>query len=248
MAALDGMLAEVRSGSDRRLVLVRGEAGVGKAALLRRFVNGRTRGSSGERSSGRPAAWARWSTCASRPVASSRGSWRRPRGRMTSPRRSCASCASGRRPWSCSRRRLCGRGDARRDRASRRADRGGARALRGELPRRRARSCRASAPAAGGAAARATQACPAVTGRRRAARRAARRRRRRARSSDGRQPVLRHGGADGPGPGAARHRARGGPGACGATLRAGAPAAGRGRDRAGASQRVVAGGARRRAG
>src|SRR4249919_1980191 len=39
IATLDGLLAGVRSLSEGRLVLVRGEAGVGKTVLLRRFCD-----------------------------------------------------------------------------------------------------------------------------------------------------------------------------------------------------------------
>jgi DNA-binding CsgD family transcriptional regulator len=43
MSVLDGMLADVRSHSEGRLVLVGGEAGVGKTALLRRFCEAQDR-------------------------------------------------------------------------------------------------------------------------------------------------------------------------------------------------------------
>ena len=78
MSFLDALLAGVRSGSRGRLVLVGGEAGVGKTALLRRFCDARAArcGSCGARASrcARRARSARSWTSPRRPAASSRSS------------------------------------------------------------------------------------------------------------------------------------------------------------------------------
>ena len=205
LSALDECLEAVRAGSRGRVVLVGGEAGVGKTALLRRFCEERDR-----------SARVLWGACdplfTPRPLgpllADRRGRGRRARGgrasagccRTRSWRRSRASCRRVAPTvfvledvhWADEATLDVLRLLARRVETVPALDRR-------ELPRRRARPIASAADRARRAGdesgGRAAQARPALAGGGRAARRAARRRRGRALPQDRRQPVLRRRGA-----------------------------------------------------
>ena len=132
-----------------RLVLVRGEAGVGKTALVRRFTDdaapARVLRGPATRCT-RPGRSGRSSTSPTRRAASSSGPQPAGSSRTRSPRRSCASWRSRAFRRADRRRALGGRGDPRRAAHRGAPRRDPARADRRDLPRRRARPA-APAPA-----------------------------------------------------------------------------------------------------
>ena len=198
--ALGESLAAVRSSSRGRLVLVGGEAGVGKTALVRRFCDehGGRRGSCGAPAT-RCSRRVRSGRCSTSPrsrAASSRSSSRAARSRTRSRRALMRELADAGADDRRARGPALGRrGDARRPAAARPQDRGGSGAL--SSPATATTSSTAPHPLrivlgelATGRGGRPARARAALAGGGRAARRAARRRRRRALPQDRRNPFF----------------------------------------------------------
>jgi hypothetical protein len=99
LAALAGMLAEVRASSSGRLVAVGGEAGVGKTALLQCFCRAEVRAGHALWGACAPlerrARSGRWSPLQTASEANSSKSSPLRAGRTRSSARSCGSCGAG---------------------------------------------------------------------------------------------------------------------------------------------------------